>query len=344
MWGIHNDTISADELVAQGYVSIGWESMNDLNQVGNDQTAMKNVLAERYPHVKPGAIPVWAGCLRRFAFVAQVGDLIVAPNKATSTLNFGRLTGPYEWRADEPVHRHRRPVTWIETDVPRSNFPQPALYEIGSAVTMFEVRKYRHLFEKFLESGQVPPDSSANATSESDDSGTADSPAAQAAEEEPSAAKVEQYTRDLVLRTLLTLEPAQFEEFTADLLRATGYKARVTQYSGDGGIDVVAHRDLLGLEGVVKVQCKRTNGTMGIPEVNQLTGTLSQGEVGLFVSLGSYSAQARAVERQRHDLRLLGGEEVVDLTLAHDADLAPRWRSRVPLRLVYVVDRDAEGY
>lgn len=82
---------------------------------------------------------------------------------------------------------------------------------------------------------------------------------------------------------------------------------------------------------------------MGIPEVNQATGTLSQGETGLFVSLGGYSAQARAVERQRHDLRLLGAEEIVDLTLDHYVDLPPRWRSRIPLRQVFVVDRDAEG-
>ncbi|MCM3554865.1 restriction endonuclease [Janibacter melonis] len=343
MWGIHNDTIPADELVERGFVAIGWDDMGDLREIGNDQAAMKRAVSERYPHAKPGAIPVWAGLLRRFAFVAAPGDLIIAPNRAKSTVNFGRLVGPYEWLMSGAVQRHRRRVEWLKTDVPRSTFPQPALYEIGSAVTMFEVRNNRHLFEAFL-AGNTPEDPVIEESQGDDDAGGADSPVTRAADEEPSAARVEQYTRDLVLRTLLTLEPAQFEQFTADLLRATGYRARVTQYSGDGGVDVVAHRDLLGLEGVIKVQCKRTNATMGIPEVNQLTGTLSQGETGLFVSLGGYSAQARAVERQRHDLRLLGAEEIVDLTLDHYVDLPPRWRSRIPLRQVFVVDRDAEGY
>lgn len=345
MWGIHNDTIPAEELVSQGFVSIGWEGTTDLRVVGNDQGAMKDAVATAYPTAKPGAIPVWAGCLRRFAFMAHEGDIVIAPNKTSSTLNFGRLVGPYEWHPQEPLHRHRRRVEWLATDVPRATFPQPALYEIGSAVTIFEVRTYRELFEAYLE-GREPPTTKATdqGPRAEADTGSGDSPATQAAEDEPSAARVEQYTRDLILRKLLTLEPAQFEEFTADLLRASGYRTRVTQYSGDGGVDVIAHRDLLGLEGVMKVQCKRTSGTMGIPEVNQLTGTLSQGETGLFVSLGSYSTQARYVERQRHDLRLLGAEEIIDLTLAHYADLAAKWRSRIPLRLVYVVDRDVEGY
>jgi len=123
-----------------------------------------------------------------------------------------------------------------------------------------------------------------------------------------------------------------------------GYQARVTQFSGDGGVDVVAHRDPLGIEPpLIKVQCKHVSSSMSRPDVQRLIGTLSPGELGLFVTLGSYTKEATSLEREKQNLRLLGGTDVVRLTLDHYEALPERWRARVPLRRVYVVDRQAEG-
>ena len=109
MWGIHNDAIG-DELVAGGFISLGWEEMPNLRMLGDDRERMKAELLSRYPGAKPGAIPVWAGILLRFAFTMREGDLVVAPDKATSTLNFGRVVGPYEFSATARLHPHRRRV------------------------------------------------------------------------------------------------------------------------------------------------------------------------------------------------------------------------------------------
>lgn len=340
MWGIHNDTLPAEELVDGGFISIGYEAMGDLRRVGNDQQAMKDEIEAKYPSIKAGAIPVWAGTLRRFAFALEIGDIVIAPNRAASTLNFGRITGDYTWDDTAPEHKNRRSVTWLKTDVPRTDFPKKALFEIGAAVTLFAVRNHRHVFEAFLESGAATPGEVPG-----DTAGTPDDLAESlTAEDEPSAAKAEQHTRDFILATLLELEPSEFEEFTADLLRSAGYIARATQVSGDRGVDVIAHRDPLGFEGVIKVQCKRSSASQGSPVVNQLKGTLSPGEVGLFICLGSYTTDARALEHTSQSLRLLGGRDVVEMTIANYAGLPPRWRTRIPLRQVYVVDRDAEGY
>lgn len=341
MWGIHNDTIAADDLVAGGFISIGYEAIGDLRLVGDDQQAMKEEVEAKYPSIKAGAIPVWAGTLRRFAFALEIGDIVIAPNRASSTLNFGRITGEYTWDDSASEHKNRRKVTWLITDVARTDFPKKALFEIGSAVTLFGVKNYRHVFEAFLESGSTDGGSSGEAPNQPRD---LDEVVAEAAEDEPSAAKAEQHTRDFVLATLLEFEPSEFEEFTADLLRSAGYIARATQVSGDRGVDVIAHRDPLGFEGVVKVQCKRSSAPQGSPVVNQLKGTLSSGEVGLFVCLGSYTSDARALEHTNQSIRLLGARDVVEMTLANYAGLSPRWRMRIPLRHVYVVDRDAEGY
>jgi len=338
MWGIHNDVLGP-ELIDQGFISIGWDKVPDIRTVGHDREAIKKFLETAYPEVKAGAIPVWAGILLRFGYEMQIGDLVVAPNKSDSTLSFGRVAGQYEYVPTAPLHRHRRKVTWLRTGIPRSLFPQAALYEIGSALTMFQVKKHRSIFEDFV---AAPVKAKATDTvfriSAVDDT-------EEWVAEEPSAAKMDQFTRDYVLKHLITdLTHEDFEHFIADLLRAMGYQARVTQFSGDGGVDVIAHRDPLGIEPpLLKVQCKHVSGSMGRPDVQRLVGTLSSGELGLFVTLGNYSREATALEQERQHVRLLGGSDVVELTLAHYDRLPERWRARIPLRRIYVVDREAEG-
>src|SRR5262245_38420237 len=71
MWGIHNDALGA-ELVEKGFVSIGWE-IPGLRTIGDDRARLKELVHQTYPHVKPGAIPVWTGVLYRFAFEMQEG-------------------------------------------------------------------------------------------------------------------------------------------------------------------------------------------------------------------------------------------------------------------------------
>ena len=122
-----------------------------------------------------------------------------------------------------------------------------------------------------------------------------------------------------------------------------GYQARTTSYSQDGGVDVIAHKDRLGLEApLIKVQCKHTTVSQGAPQVQQLVGTLSRGEVGLFVALGTYTRDAQAVERMRQDLRLLSGSDIANLVLNHYEALPTRWRDVIKLRRVYVVDLPPE--
>jgi restriction system protein len=122
---------------------------------------------------------------------------------------------------------------------------------------------------------------------------------------------------------------------------------KVTQLSGDGGVDIIAHRDPLGLEPpIIKVQCKRTLGGIGAPDVQKLTGTLApggSGELGLFVTLGSYFKDAVHLGRARQDLRLINGTELVDLIFQHYEQFSPEWKRLLPLRRVYVVDREPEA-
>ncbi len=336
VFGVHNDALSS-ELIDGCFISIGWDDIGDLRQVGLVREQLKAALAAAYPDDKPRAIAGWAGILLRFADEITEGDVIVAPYRPDSTINIGVVTGPYEFHPDAATHRHRRPVRWEKLGISRTEFSQAALYEIGSLLTVFRVRK--HADEFLAQLGVHAPAQPVSGP-------PVDEPETEvelAAADEPRAGRIERHTRDFVLERLESaLSHQEFEEFTADLLRAMGYEARVTAYSQDGGVDVLAHRDPLGVEPpLIKVQCKHMTSTIGAPEVQQLIGTQAQNELSLFVSLGSYSREALAIERNRQGLRLISGEALVDLVLRNYDLLPQQWRSVVPLRQVLVVDDSA---
>ena len=73
-------------------------------------------------------------------------------------------------------------------------------------------------------------------------------------------------------------------------------------------------------------------------EFSGVPGTLGNGEYGLFINLGSFARGAIELERNREKLRLLGGDQVVDLVFEHYAKLSPQYRSLLPLKQIFVPD------
>lgn len=336
MWGIHNNT--SLDLVAGGFISVGWDELGPL-QPPLDRDELKARLAAAYPLKKPGAIPGDAGVLMRFAEEMQPGDYVISPQKADRTLNFGIVNGDFYTEAGAATHRNRRPVRWVRVGVPRDDFPQPALNEIGSAITLFKVTTHAEIFRPMFDSNGSSTPTAILPQLNNDEAQL------ELAEEEPNAEKVETYTRDFIVGALKRMDPSDFEHFIAGLLRAMGYQASATQASGDGGVDVIASRDALAIEPpIIKVQCKRITATIGAPSVQQLAGTLSPGggELGLFVTLGAYSADAKHLERTHQHLRLINGTQLVQFVLDFYDHLDPEWKRQLPLRRVYAVETSSD--
>jgi restriction system protein len=148
----------------------------------------------------------------------------------------------------------------------------------------------------------------------------------------------EEEIEDFVIKRLKSgLSPSQFEHFIGHLLEKMGYHCRVTQASGDGGVDIIAHKDELGFHDVVKVQCKQTLNSIGQPQVAQLYGHVQDNEYALFVTLGEYSSPALEFERANQNLRLINGDELIKLVFDHYEDFEPRYRVLLPLKRTYVV-------
>lgn len=331
VWGVHMGWHVDNRPIDCGYVAIGWPNLGDL-RLYPDREAFKAALVKAADS-NAGAVPVQAGVLFRFAHEMRAGDIVIYPSKHDRMVNIGRFTGVVTYlQGDADEYPNRRQVKWLG-HYPRNDFSQAALNEIGSALTLFRVR--RHASEFLAKVGLVSAEIAPAAVTEIADD-TADDDAATGSVSR----QAEETTADFVIRRIMAdLSGYRFEEMVAHLLECMGYTARVTARSNDGGVDVIAHMDVLGFQPpIVKVQCKRVISQTGSPEVNQLLGTLGEGEFGLFVNLGSYSRSAVELERNRPKLRLINGEQFVDLIQQHYAKLAPRYRSLIPLKQIYVPD------
>lgn len=319
-WGIHAKGGKLESILLQrDQLAIGWAALEDLTPIAHDRELLKAKLAAALPAEKPGAIPVYAGQLFRFVNELKVGDTVVYRSTADGLIHLGEVTGPYVHDPDEDAaHPNRRPVKWLKT-VPITSVSQGALYELGSAMTFFQLKNYAEEWAQLLAGAATTV-----AAAESDETVASVSAATQ------------QNTRDFILKRLATeLKGHPFAHFVADLLGSMGYRTRVSPEGVDGGIDIVAHLDELGFQPpIVRVQVKSSEGTIGGPTVAELMGNLGAGEYGLFVTLGTFAPQAR--QKVKSNIRLINGEELVDLILEHYEQLDSRYKRVIPLKRMYV--------
>jgi restriction system protein len=301
-------------------LALGWETMGDLAGLKPTRDAFKARLVQIYPDRKPGYYPMATGQLFRFVHEMKIGDWVVYPSKRDRRVYIGEIAGPYLY-ADKQNDRypHRRPVRWIK-DFPRTAFRQGALYEIGSAMSFFQVKNYA---DEFL--AAVAGDPAIRLPAKDDT-------VPYVAED------IEQNTRDFILKTLAQeLKGHALAEFIAHLLGTMGYRIRLSPEGPDGGIDIIAHKDELGFEPpIIKVQVKSTEGSIGDPIVSQLYGKVERSEYGMVVTLGTFTHQAQNFARNKSNLRLIDGEALVGLILQHYEQFDSKYKGLLPLKRVYV--------
>jgi restriction system protein len=276
IWGIHAGSLGEVDSTflneVTPCVAIGWDKVGDLSKISADRENFKTIVTKVYPDMKKGAIPVAAGMLYRFMHEMQIGDIIVYPSKQDKHVYIGKINGIYEYNPSvEKYYPNIRPVEWIKK-IPRTSLSQGALYEIGSALSLFQVKNYADEFLTVIKGKKVLEVVEDDIT------------VASVAEE------IEQSTRDYISKKLTQeLKGHPFEHFVAHLLNILGYRTRVSPEGADGGIDIIAHKDELGLEPpIIKVQVKSNDADITPDKVQALYGNVSTGEYGLFIAVNGF--------------------------------------------------------
>lgn len=314
MWGIHTRD---DSLFLNGNViAIGWREMGDLSALAPTRDAFRDKYVDVYPDAKKGSVGTGVGMLYRFLYEIQVGDFIVFPSKIDRMINIGKVEGDYQFVSDAVEYVQQRKVRWLK-HLPRTAFSQGALYEVGSALTLFAVKNYPDEFLHALEKGfrKTPQ--------EEDDSVG------------PTADDIIESTKDFILKEISRqLKGYDLEEFVADLLRAMGYRTTVSPRGGDSGIDITAYKDELPPR--ILVQVKSQDGDIKEATIQSLKGAMREGDYGLFITLSNYTKNAKKYLDNTPIIRGINGTELVELVLKYYDSLSEQYRKMIPLKRVFI--------
>lgn len=135
---------------------------------------------------------------------------------------------------------------------------------------------------------------------------------------------------------LRAMNPYEFQDLVADLLRAMSYHVSwVSPLGKDGGVDILAWPDPLGTRPPrIKVQVKRQQQAVSVDGLRSFMAVLGDDDVGLFVSTGGFTKdaewEARTQEKRR--ITLISLDKLFDLWVEHYEKLTDQARRRLPLR------------
>jgi len=141
--------------------------------------------------------------------------------------------------------------------------------------------------------------------------------------------------------------PYEFQDLVAALLEAMGYHTDfIVERGRDGGIDIIAYQDHLGIKTPrIKVQVKHYPKTPIAPDpLRSLKGLLHAGEeIGLFVTSGTFSSEARRFSRESTGhIKLVDGEELIQLWIEHYDKLDDEDKKLLPLYPVFFLGSSEE--
>lgn len=180
----------------------------------------------------------------------------------------GQVDGEYHYRPDLfEAYPHIRTVDWMDR-VSRDAFSAPAKKSMGSTLTVFSLDDYIDEIHALLTGDE-----------------TAEEEVEEKEEETPPFyEEVKAQADELIADHIHQLDPFEFEELVAAVLRAMGYQAMTTDPGPDRGIEIVAHPDAPGFEKpLIKFQVKHRESTTGGPDMRSFIGTLRSGESGLCI-------------------------------------------------------------
>jgi len=105
-----------------------------------------------------------------------------------------------------------------------------------------------------------------------------------------------------------TMDGYEFEDYISNLFRKLGFEVEATNYSNDGGVDLVATYKQPVFSGKYVIQCKNWSGLVGQPEVRDLYGVVMdcRANKGIIITPSDYTEQAYAFADGKN-LELING-------------------------------------
>lgn len=247
-----------------------------------DREQIRAAYGQAHPSDSKGKVAAGVGQVYRFAHDMTTDSTVVMYDPESRLYHLGVITGPCVAVCDMDGVTYTRDVKWGET-APRDVLSPSSKNSLGGIQTIFAVSDevMADLMNAAKDKSVVPSNDSAI----DDNNATND--------EETLAATYDNGI-ELIKDRVNQLDWEDMERLVAGLLKAMGYCTRVMPKGPDGGRDVVASPDALGLESPrIVAEVKHRKGAMGAPAVRAFIGGLRAGDRGLYVSTGGFTKEAR---------------------------------------------------
>ncbi len=309
-------------IVAIGYGGIG----GDLSGVKDYKTAVERITADsgRTSFKKN---QIWQ--VARFATEPKEGERVLTYDTSRREYLHGKI-GAYQFDASPDARMpHVRAATW-EGRFSRDALSTAAKNGLGSLQTVFTPREeIASEIDRVIRGDQTT--TTANPSGESDSEETEDGISAGDYE------SLNTQAVELIKDRVMGLGDDEMEHLVAGILRAMGFKTRVSPVGSDRGRDVVASPDGLGFgHPRIVVEVKHRRGATSAPAIRGLSGAMTPSDRGLFVSTGGFTKDARyEADRANPPITLIDSDELVELLTENYPSTDPQTKALVPLKPLY---------
>ncbi len=319
------DRIFLQDFLEKNIVAIGWGEIGDLAHV-HGREAINALLKQHFTDYTKSQLAINTGQIHRFRDELVQGFSVVTYDPGDRLYHFGVITGEYKFRPDLTEGlRHTRSVDWTGT-IKRDDLTPETKNSLGAISTIFCIsedaaKELRNALRGEISVTAIPAEKLE---------------IVQEAEIEVRK-DTEQRALEFLQDRLAQLVWDDMQELVAGLLRAMGYKTRVSPPGPDRGRDIVASPDGFGFQTPrIVVEVKHRKGTMGAPEIRAFIGGLRHNDNGLYVSTGGFSREARyEADRANHHVELMDAIDLGRAIVEHYDQMDTETRTLLPLKKIY---------
>ncbi|MCU0926983.1 MAG: restriction endonuclease [Hydrogenophaga sp.] len=315
-----------EDFKTDSLVSIGWHEVGDMARL-KTRADFTRAMEQHLPGAKAGQVAASAGQTYRFVREIGLGDRVVSYDRSERIYLVGEVIGGYEYRPERSAeHPNIRRVRW-QGQVARDALSVSARNSLGSISTLFLVAapvaaEIDSLLVNAAGTSKGTPEPSLIETPDAVDDLYKD---------------VQSKGFEFIKDRVNALDWEEMQELVAGLLRAMGYKTRISPSGSDRGKDIVASPDGLGFEDPrIVVEVKHRGASMGSQEIRSFLGGRHDNDKGLYVSTGGFTKDARyEAERGRIPVTLMDLDDLVRSLLEHYEKMDVEIQRLIPLRKVY---------
>lgn len=311
-----------DEFAERQVVAIGWSELGEI-EAGRSREEITELAKQQWPSHTRAMLASSAGQVFRFLNEMKPGDGVVSYDPGRRIYLVGTIKGDPAYRPDlfEELPRVRA-VQW-GAEVPRDLLSLPTRNGLGSTSTLFQLAPEAVAEILAVQSGETMPE----VTEVDDESEDA-----------------EMLTQDLRARSLEFIKDRisgltwqEMQELVAGLLRAMGYKTRISPAGSDRGKDIIASPDGFGFEQpriIVEVK-HRPNTAMDSQAIRSFLGGRHKDDKGLYVSTGGFTKDAKyEADRGSIPVVLLDLDDLSNEIVRHYGEMDMEARSLIPLTTI----------